>query len=72
MNGWKNFLDSLATDGGHIVIFVFLIIFGVLLDVIKVVDEMQAHEITAGAFGALMYSMKSGKSNNGTEPKGGV
>jgi len=66
MKNWKEFLDSLATDGGHVVIFIFLIVFGVFLDVVKLVDDMQAHEITAGAFGALMFSMKSGKSNNGT------
>lgn len=63
MTWWRNFLDSLATDGGHIAIFLFLICFGVLLDMTKLLEEMQTHEIIAGAFSALMYSMKAGKSN---------
>ena len=62
MTAWGRFLDSLDSGGGHIVILLLIMSGGVALE-IKTGLEMEAREIIAGAFGALMYSMKNGHRN---------
>lgn len=62
MGYWRTFLDSLDSDGGHIMILMILIVggFGLLR-----FDwaNMKAGEIIAGAFGALLMMLKSAGSN---------
>ena len=62
MGGWKTFLDSLDSGGGHILILLLLMVgsFAVLR-----FDwaTMKAGEIITGAFGALLMMLKSVGSN---------
>lgn len=64
MRSWGHFLNSLDSGGGHIAVLLALVVFGMWLDM-NTTREAEAHEIIAGAFGALLYSMREGQRNEG-------
>jgi len=62
MGWWRTFLDSLDSNGGHILILLVLMLgsFAVLRFEWA---NMKAGEIITGAFGALLMMLKSAGSN---------
>lgn len=62
MNIWRNFLDSLATDGGF-VFLLFSLVVGCLCYLNFHPDAMKAGEVLTGAFGALLMFVKQRGTN---------
>lgn len=60
MGRWRNFLDSLDSDGGHIFVLIVLMTAGMVLTHF---GHMDGSNIIAGAFGALLALTKSAGSN---------
>lgn len=67
MGWWRTFLDSLDSDGGHI-----LILMGLIVGAFAIIRfdwaSMKAGEIITGAFGALLMMLKSAGSNRDAVP----
>lgn len=63
VNRWERFLDSLSTEGGHIVLWIALLGLGAAF--VKMGIEY-GHEIMVGAVAGLGISLKSGVRSNNT------
>ena len=61
MNGWRCFLDSLSTDGGHIFVLVLLILIGI--GVYRWLDPTAGGQIITLSFGALLALTKGAGTN---------
>jgi len=61
MGGWRNFLDSLDTNGGHIFVLMMLIAFGI---VVFHYDATAGGQIVTGALGALYMMLKATGTNS--------
>lgn len=61
MNRWRCFLDSLSTDGGHIVLLLVLILIGGIFYVS--VDATSGGQIISLSFGALLMALKAAGTN---------
>jgi hypothetical protein len=53
--GWRRFLDSLDSSGGHIVVLLFLVGLGL---VSFKLSYPGAQAIVGGSIGAILYSMR--------------
>jgi hypothetical protein len=62
MGWWREFLDSLATDGGS-TFLIYALIVGCLVFVTIHPDAMKAGEVLTGAFGCWLGMIKSRGSN---------
>lgn len=60
MGRWRGFLDSLDSDGGHIIVLVVLLSAGVVLNFRGLMDGTT---LVAGSFGALLTLLKDAGSN---------
>ena len=60
MKYWHAFLDSLDSDGGHILVLVVLMVAG-FYGLHKGIIE--GRDILSGAFGALLLALKNAGSN---------
>ena len=69
MGWWRTFLDSIDTNGGHILILLLLIVGGFAVLRFDWATG-KAGEIVTGAFGALLMMLKSAGSNR--EQSGGT
>ena len=58
MRNWHAFLDSLDSDGGHILVLVVLMTMGAAMHALGSSDS-----VLAGAFGALLLALKNTGSN---------
>jgi hypothetical protein len=58
MKKFKAFLDVMDSQGGHIFLMLVLMLVGVASYTLGKIDL--GKEITTGAFGALLYSLKAG------------
>ena len=63
LNTWERFLDSLSTEGGHIVLWIMTLLLGATF--VKLGIEY-GHEIMVGAVAGLGISLKSGVRSNNT------
>ena len=63
VNTWERFLDSLSTEGGHIVLWIMILALGAVF--VKMGIEY-GHEIMVGAVAGLGISLKSGTRSNNT------
>ena len=63
VNIWERFLDSLSTEGGHIVLWIAILILGAAF--VKMGIEY-GHEIMVGAVAGLGISLKSATRSNNT------
>lgn len=63
LNTWERFLDSLSTEGGHIVIWMCGIVLGGIFIKLGI---PYGHEVTVGAFAGLGITLKSGARSNNT------
>lgn len=61
LNTWERFLDSLSTEGGHIVLWTCGMIVGAVCVKIGI---PYGHEIMVGAMSGLGISLKSGARSN--------
>lgn len=55
MRNWHAFLDSIDSDGGHIVVLVLLMVLARLSN---------RDDVMTGAFGALLLALKNAGSNS--------
>lgn len=62
MHFWKEFLDSLDSNGGHLVIAFALFLIGMALS-LKGIDS--GREVTNLSLGALFMAIKSNRQANG-------
>jgi hypothetical protein len=62
MSGWRNFLDSLDTDGGHIFAMFALLVVGLVF--YAKVDATSGGTIVIGTFSALLVLLKTKGSNS--------
>jgi hypothetical protein len=60
MRSWHDFLDSLDSDGGHIIVLLALIVIGA---VAFRHGFPKAEDVIMGAFGALLLMLKAAGSN---------
>jgi len=60
MGRWRGFLDSLDSDGGHILALVIIMGMGALL---SHYGSMHGEVILDGSFGALLLKLKDAGSN---------
>lgn len=71
---WKEFLDSIASKGGEVLILFLLLKISILMVYLKIEG---GRELFTGATGALMMSMRADRRANGVdkpkekEPNGG-
>jgi len=65
MGRWGKFLDSINTDGGHIVLLTLFTGFGVL---IMHYDMMIGSNIATGSFSALLMKITHAGSNKDQQP----
>ena len=63
LNFWERFLDSLSTEGGHIVLWIATLLLGAAF--VKMGIEY-GHEIMVGAIAGLGISLKSATRSNST------
>ena len=63
LNFWERFLDSLSTEGGHIVLWIATLLLGAVF--VKMGIEY-GHEIMVGAIAGLGISLKSATRSNNT------
>ena len=63
LNRWERFLDSLSTEGGHIIVWGAGIAFGALC--VKA-GIAYGHEIMVGAVAGLGIALKNGARSNNT------
>ena len=63
LNRWERFLDSLSTEGGHIILWIL----GMCLGMVCVkIGIPYGHEIMVGSMSGLGISLKSGARSNAT------
>jgi len=60
MGWWRTFLDSLDSNGGHIVLLFALMGFGIYMIHISI---MEGGTVVGGSFGALLMMLKANGSN---------
>jgi hypothetical protein len=62
MQGWKTWLDTLDTPGGHVLLLTGLLLLGIAMVWLKL---PKGDDILVGVFGALLGALRGTQKNGG-------
>ena len=69
LNKWERFLDSLSTEGGHLVLWIILIVCGVVMEKVGI---PYGHEVIVSSVTGFGIALKTGARSNNTRINGGT
>lgn len=67
LNKWERFLDSISTEGGHVVLWLVLIATGVVMEKL---GNAYGHEVIVSSVTGLGIALKTGARSNNTRLNG--